>query len=397
MINFKADVVGSLLRPPELLAAQKQFAAGALTSAEFKRVEDRAVDDAVALQEEAGLEIVTDGEMRRQSFQSQMTAAVEGFGEHTLDAFLWGEWHGDASRRGARASAARKPAHSGVASADVGDWSLSRPPGLGVAGKLRRRRHLCAEEFTYLRARTSRIAKITLPSPSLWVNFWSRERSAQVYPTLESFLEDVVEILRQEVMELARLGATYIQIDAPHYALLVDPATCAFYQEQAGGASSLEHWLDRALDLDNAVIGAAPPSVTFGFHLCRGNQGSRWLAEGGYEAIAPAIFRKIRAQRLLLEYDDARSGSFEPLRHLPEDKVAVLGLLTTKRPNLETVEELVERIRDASRYVPLERLAISPQCGFASSVIGNRLSVEDERRKLRLVVETARSVWGGSN
>src|SRR5438132_10887892 len=148
MINSKADVVGSLLRPPELLAAQKQFAAGALTSAEFKRVEDRAVDDAVALQEEAGLEIVTDGEMRRQSFQSQMTAAVEGFGEHTLDAFLWGEWHGGASRRGARRSTARDPVPSALGSADVGDWSLSRPPGLGVVGKLRRRRHLCAAAFT---------------------------------------------------------------------------------------------------------------------------------------------------------------------------------------------------------------------------------------------------------
>ncbi len=376
MISAKADVVGSLLRPAELLAAQKKFNAGELEATDFKKIEDCAVHQAVMLQEEVGLEIITDGEMRRQSFQAQMTAAVEGFSAHTLEAFLWGEWRGDQG---------------------TGDWSLGRPSNLGVVSKLRRRRHLCAEEFTYLRARTRHTAKITLPSPSLWVNFWSRQQSSHVYPTLESFLADVTEILREEAAELARLGATYIQIDAPHYALLIDPATRAFYEEQAaqaGRPGSLERWLDRALDLDNAVISAAPSHVTFGFHLCRGNQGSRWLAEGGYEPIARVIFRKIKAQRLLLEYDDARSGSFEALRHVPDDKVVVLGLITTKTPRLETLEELTGRIREVRHYVSLERLALSPQCGFASSVIGNRISVEDQKRKLRLLVETARAVWG---
>ena len=370
MIRARTDVVGSLLRPPELLSARQQLAAGTLGPAAFKKIEDRAVDEAVALQEEADLEVVTDGEMRRESFQSAMTAAVEGFGEHTLDAFLWGEWQGDA---------------------ETGDWSLPRPANLGVVSKLRRRRHLAAEEFTYLRARTKRIAKVTLPSPSLWVNFWSREHSTPVYPTLDSFLDEVTQILREEVVELVCLGATYIQLDAPHYALLLDPRTRAFYEEQAG---SVKRWLDRALELDNAVIGAAPPEVTFGFHLCRGNQASRWLAEGSYEPIAPAVFRRIRAQRLLLEYDDARSGSFEPLRHVPDGKTVVLGLVTTKTPRLETPEELIERIREASRYVAQERLALSPQCGFASSVLGNRILVEHQKRKLRLVVETARAVWG---
>ncbi|MGH2671214.1 MAG: cobalamin-independent methionine synthase II family protein, partial [bacterium] len=338
----------SLLRPPELLSAQKQFAAGVLTAEAFKQAEDRAVDPAVALQEEAGLEIVTDGEMRRQSFQSQMTSAVEGFGEHTPEAFLWGEWRGDP---------------------ETGNRSVPRPPVLGVVGRLRRRRHLSAEEFTYLRARTLKSAKITLPSPSLWVNFWSSGRSTHVYPTLDAFLTDVVGILREEVEELARLGATYIQIDAPHYALLVDPRTRAFYEEQAGSAG---RWLDRALEMDNAVIDAAPSGVTVGFHLCRGNQASRWLAEGGYEPIAPVLFPRIRARRLLLEYDDTRSGSFKPLRHVPEDKVAVLGLVTTKAARMETSEALVGRIREAGRYLPLERLGLSPQCGFASSVAGNR-------------------------
>ena len=376
MISAKADVVGSLLRPPALLAAQKKFAVGELLPADFKKIEDSAVDLAVMLQEEAGLEIITDGEMRRQSFQAQMTAAVEGFGPHTVEAFLWGKWRGD-------------PA--------TGDRSLGRPSNLGVVGKLRRRRHLSAEEFTYLRARTRHTAKVTLPSPSLWVNFWSHQHSSHVYPTLESFLADVTEILCEEVTELARLGATYLQIDAPHYALLIDPATRAFYQEQAaqaGRPGSLERWLDRALELDNAVIGAAPSQVTFGLHLCRGNQDSRWLAEGSYEPLAPVVFQKIKAQRLLLEYDDARSGSFEPLRHVPHDKVVVLGLITTKTPRLEAREELSERLRAARRYLPLERLALSPQCGFASSVIGNRISWEDQKRKLGILVETARAVWG---
>jgi 5-methyltetrahydropteroyltriglutamate--homocysteine methyltransferase len=228
------------------------------------------------------------------------------------------------------------------------------------------------------------------------VNFWSRQHSSQAYPTLELFLADVTEILCEEVTELARLGATYIQIDAPHYALLIDPVTRGFYEQQAalaGSSESMQQWLDRALELDNAVISAAP-AVTFGFHLCRGNQASRWLAEGSYEPIAPTVFRKIKAHRLLLEYDDVRSGSFEPLRHVPNDKSVVLGLITTKTPHVENRQELTQRVRDASRYVPLERLALSPQCGFASSVIGNRISLEDEKRKLRLLVETARAVWG---
>ncbi len=369
MINVRSDVVGSLLRPPGLLAAQKQLADGKINTAAFKEIEDKAVDQAIALQEDAGLEVVTDGEMRRQSFQSQMTAAVEGFGEHSLDAFRWGEWHGEPQ---------------------VGNWALERPLNLGVVGKLRRRRHLSAEEFSYLRARTRRIAKITLPSPSLWVNFWSHHRSGHVYPTLESYLSDVVEILRGEVEELVRLGTTYIQIDAPHYGLLLDPRTRTFYEEQAG---SIAWWLERAIELDNAVMGAAT-GVTFGFHVCRGNQASRWLAEGSYEPIAPVLFPKIKAQRLLLEYDDARSGSFEPLRHMPHDKVVVLGLVTTKTSRLETQEELTQRIREAARYVSLDRLALSPQCGFASSIFGNRISVGDQEQKLRLVVATARSVWG---
>lgn len=369
MICAHTDVVGSLLRPPELLQAREAPAVGRLGRAEFKAMEDRAVDDAIALQEQAGMEVVTDGEMRRLSFQSQMTEAVEGFGDWDLDAFLWGEWHGDGP---------------------VGDWTRARPSRLGVLDRLRRKRHLSVEEFVYLRSRTTRTPKITLPSPSLFANLWSPEMSAGVYPSLEDFLADIAQILREEVQELIRLGATYIQIDAPHYTLLLEPSTRAFYESRGW---RIDQWLSLGIELDNSVM-VESPAVTFGFHLCRGNQASRWLVEGGYDLIARPIFKQVRAQRLLLEYDDPRSGSFEPLREVPDDKMLVLGLVTTKRPQMETPEEVRGRVMEASRFVPLERLALSPQCGFATSIVGNKLTVEDERRKLELVASTARDVWG---
>ena len=367
MIEARTDVVGSLLRPPELLDARERFARGELTPPEFKRIEDAAVDAALRLQEEAGLDVVTDGEMRRLSFQSQMTEAVDGFGEWDLDAFLWGEWHGD----------------------EVGDLAVERPP-LAVVEKLRRRRFLSAEELTYARGRTDRVLKVTLPSPSLFSSFWDPERSADAYPSLEAFLGDVAEILREEVDELARLGATYIQIDAPHYPMLLDPRYRDFYASRGWPA---ERWIELGTELDNLVFGDHP-QVTFGFHLCRGNQASRWLVEGGYDWLGEQLFPRVRAQRLLLEYDDARSGSFEPLLAVPEDKLVVLGLVTTKTGRHETVEELSRRLEEASAFVPLDRLALSPQCGFATSILGNALSPDDQRAKLETIVETANAVWG---
>ena len=369
MIGAHADVVGSLLRPTELLEAREALAAGRIAPAAFKAIEDRAVDDAVAIQEDAGLEIVTDGELRRLSFQSQLPEAVAGFGEYDLDAFLWGAWHGDSA---------------------AGDVTRRRPPNLGVVHKLERKRHLCTEEFTYLRSRTRRVPKVTLPSPSLWANFWSPKRSLGAYPSLDAYLADVVDILRDEVTELVRLGAAYIQLDAPHYTAMLDPSTSAYYESLGWSGDT---WLSRGIEMDNAVIGAHP-DVTFAFHLCRGNQDSRWLVEGGYESLAATIFKGIHAHRLMLEYDDSRSGSFEPLRQVPEDKWVVLGLVTTKSGRRETVAELSDRVREASRYFPLDRLAISPQCGFATSILGNRLSAEEQSRKLRVVVETAEAVWG---
>ena len=240
MITVHADIVGSLLRPPELLKAQEQLATGLINQVQFEGIEDHAVDEVIALQEAVGLEIVTDGEMRRQSFQSQMTAAVSGFGEFNLDAFLWGEWY-DAQ----------------------GVQKKRRPRRLGAVGKLKRLRYLSVDEFSYLKSRTNRIPKITLPSPGLWANFWSPKYSRDAYPTLDAFMADIVALLREEVAELARLGATYIQIDAPHYGLLLDPKTRGFYEKLGW---SLDQWLSLGIELDNAVI-AGFPHVTFGFHI----------------------------------------------------------------------------------------------------------------------------------
>jgi 5-methyltetrahydropteroyltriglutamate--homocysteine methyltransferase len=368
VVEARSDVVGSLLRPARLLEARERFAGGRLSAAELKAAEDDAVDEALRLQADAGVEVVTDGEMRRLSFQSQLPAAVEGFSAWDLDAFLWGDWHGDE---------------------EVGHLRVERPE-LAVVGKLRRRRSLCAEEFAYARGRTDRVLKVTLPSPSLFANFWDPRRAPSEYSTLEDFLAGVAELLREEADELEAMGATYLQLDAPHYTMVLDPHYRDFYASRGWPS---ERWIELGLELDNRVIGDRP-GVTFGFHLCRGNQASRWLVEGGYEAVAEQIFGGIRARRLLLEYDDPRSGSFEPLVRVPGDRWVVLGLVTTKRSRLESVDDLARRIEAASRYVPLERLAVSPQCGFATSVLGNALTTDDQRAKLGLVAEVARKVWG---
>ncbi len=362
-MEARADVVGSLLRPPELLRARERHARGELAAGELERLEDAAVDEVLRRQEECGLDVVTDGELRRLSFQSQLVEAVDGFGEVPLEAFLWGDWRSE----------------------ELGDLTVERP-SVAVVARLERKRFLSTHEFAYASGRTERIVKVTLPSPSLFSQFWDPDRSRAAYPTLEDFLRDVAEILRDEVEGLVRLGARYLQLDAPHYPLLLDPRWRAFYGERG----SLDFWLE----LDNHVIEAAGPNTVFGFHLCRGNQMSRWLVEGGYDGLAEHLFPRVRAHRLLLEYDDERSGSFEPLRLVPEDKVVVLGLVTTKTGRRETGEELARRIEDASAFVPLERLALSPQCGFATSIVGNALTPDDQWAKLCTIAETATRVWG---
>jgi len=364
VVDARVEHVGSLLRPQFLRDARDTFARGELTPAELKAAEDRAVREAVAMQEEVGLPVVNDGEMRRESFQSELTAACDGFTGVGVNAWLWGAWH----------------------SAEVGDVTIARPAELAVVAPLHKRRNLAAEEFTFLRSCTSRQAKVTLPSPSLFANLWSPQRSAVAYPTLDAFLADVVQVLCEEVAELVRLGCTYIQLDAPHYPLLIDPAWREFYEARGW---PLERWLGYGIELDNAVIDAGRPA-TFGFHLCRGNQLSRWLVSGGYDAIAAPIFGRIHADRLLLEYDDERSGTFDPLRLVPDGKTVVLGLVTTKTSRIEPLDQIKARLDEASSLIDADRLALSPQCGFATSVAGNAITSQAQRAKLALLVRAAR-------
>lgn len=262
---------------------------------------------------------------------------------------------------------------------------------VGLVGKIKRKRHLSSEEFSYLRARATRPIKITLPSPTMYAYYWVPGVSDAAYASQDAYLADVTDILRDEAAELARLGAEYIQIDAPEFGMLIDPHQREWF---AGKGFDPDGLIQKGVEMINSLM-AAYPGTMFGLHVCRGNNASRFMARGGYGAIADTVFRGTKAQVLLLEYDDDRSGDFQPLKAVPEDKVVVLGLITTKSPRLEAPEILRRRIQEATCYVPLERLALSTQCGFASVAKGNRLSFEDQDKKLRLVRETARQVWGG--
>jgi len=360
MTAFRSDVVGSLLRPEYLKEARLRWETGDLGAAAFKRIEDRAVDEAVRLQEEAGLDVLTDGEMRRYAFFGHMIEALDGFDK-------FGGWA------------------IPFRNAQGGELVFKRPV---VVEKLRWRRSMCAEEFAYLRARTTRPTKVTLISTQQAAAYYDPERSRAAYATRDAYLADVVDFTRREVEELIRLGCTYIQIDAPQYAALLDPALREGYLRRGSDPDRL---IDACIDMDNAVI-VGHPGVTFAIHICRGNNQSMFYASGGYEPIA-RVFTRSRFQRFLLEFDDERSGGFEPLRPVPDDRIVVLGLVTTKKQRLESVEELRRRIDEAATFVPLERLALSPQCGFASTMEGNRVTPEDQRPKLHRVGETARLVW----
>jgi 5-methyltetrahydropteroyltriglutamate--homocysteine methyltransferase len=363
MPTYRSDVVGSLLRPAYLKEARQRRASGALSDAEFKPIEDRAVTEAVALQTRAGLDVITDGEMRRYAFFGHLIDSVEGYDKFGGWAIPFRDEQGN-------------------------ELVFKRPV---VVSKLRRLRPMCMEEFAYLRARADRPIKVTLISAQQAAAYYDPEKSKGAYATIEAYLADVVDTLRNEVEELVRLGCTYIQVDAPQYAALIDPGIREGYRKRGNDPDRL---LERCIELDNAVIGDhAARGVTFGIHLCRGNNQSKFYASGGYDPIAD-VFRRTRFQRFLLEYDDERSGSFEPLQHVPDDRLVVLGLVTTKKPALEKKDDLKRRIEAAARFVPLERLALSPQCGFASTEEGNLVSPADQEAKLRLVAETAREVWG---
>ena len=358
---LRSDVVGSLLRPPDLLEARAAVESGRLSAREFKRIEDRAVDEAVRLQEAAGLDVVTDGEMRRYAFFGHMVEALAGFDKHGGWAIPFRDEQGE-------------------------ELIFKRPV---VVEKLAWRRGMCGEEFAYLRARATKATKVTLISAQQAAAYYDPKQSAGAYATRDAYLADVVDFNRREVEELVRLGCTYVQIDAPQYAALLDPELRAGYVKRGADPDRL---IDACIEMDNAVIGRHP-GVTFGLHICRGNNQSKFYASGGYEPIK-RVFEKSRFQRFLLEYDDERSGDFDPLRVIPADREVVLGLVTTKKPRLESVDELRRRIEAAAKHVPLERLALSPQCGFASTLEGNRVTPDDQRKKLERVAEVARLVWG---
>jgi 5-methyltetrahydropteroyltriglutamate--homocysteine methyltransferase len=363
---IRSDVVGSLLRPPELKAARARWEGGELSAVAFKQIEDRAVDEAVRLQEGAGLDVVTDGELRRYAFFGHLIDALDGFDK-------LGGW--------------AIPFHN-----EQGERLVFKRPV--VVEKLRWRRSMCAEEFVYLRGRATRRSKVTLISSQQAAAYYDPEKSTGAYPTRDAYLADIVDLTRREVEELVRLGCTYIQIDAPQYAALLDPELREGYRQRGSDPDRL---IDACIEMDNAVIGAVNHTgVTFGLHICRGNNQSMFYASGGYEPIA-RVFSRSRFQRFLLEYDDARSGGFEPLRAMPEDRTVVLGLVTTKTPRLESVAELRARVDEAARYLPRERLALSPQCGFASTMDGNRISPEEQQAKLHRVAETARLIWNGDD
>jgi 5-methyltetrahydropteroyltriglutamate--homocysteine methyltransferase len=361
MFVCHSEGIGSLLRPQYLLDARERVDRGDLTPPEFKRIEDQAVDEAVALQEAAGLDVITDGEQRRYAFFGHLVEALEGFDK-------FGGW--------------AIPFHDEQGA----ELTLRRPV---VVDKLRWRRQMSVEEFTYVRGRTRRPVKVTLVSAQQAAAYYDPDKSRAAYPSRDAYLADIVDFTRREIEELRRLGCHYVQVDAPQYAALLDESIREGYRKRGSDPARM---LEACTDLDNAIIDRHPGMV-FGIHICRGNYRSMFYASGGYDRIAHHIFQRLRFQRFLLEYDDERSGTFDALRNVPEDRTIVLGLVSTKRPGLETVTELQQRIAAAARIVPLDRLALSPQCGFASTSEGNLLSPDDQRRKLELVAETARTVW----
>jgi 5-methyltetrahydropteroyltriglutamate--homocysteine methyltransferase len=357
-----ADHVGSMLRPQKLKDAARAFFGKRMEAAEFKRITDECVLEAIRLQEEAGMKSITDGEFRRASWFDGFIQAVEGIGvKPALFSFT-----DDAGK--------------------VVDYQTA-----WIEGKLRRRRGITTGEFEFLKANTSQRPKITIPAPSL-VHFFRGDESVnrEAYPNLDDFWSDLIGIYKAEVKELAALGLTFLQLDEVAAAVLCDPKM----REQAKNLGlDPDAMLEKYIWGINEIAGAAPDTMQVGVHVCRGNYKGHWMASGGYEAVAAKFFPDTKVDVFFLEYDSERAGGFEPLRHMRDDTCCVLGLVTSKAPQLEDKELLKQRIGEAAKFMDKARLGISPQCGFASSVGGNPLTIEDEKAKLRLVAEVAQEVW----
>jgi 5-methyltetrahydropteroyltriglutamate--homocysteine methyltransferase len=358
---IRAEVVGSMLRPAGLLEARERVASGAITRTEFKRVEDRAVDDAIAVQERAGVQVVTDGELRRLSFLGPLTDTVDGVRPIEGAKVAWHDEEGE------------KP---------------NLQPA--VVERLRVRRSLASEEYAYARGRTALPVKVTLPSPLMLALLWKPGVSTEVYDDPFDCFADAAAIVRAEALALAEMGCPYIQVDAPELATLVDPAQRAFY---ASIGIPAERLLGEGIELLDEMVKGVDARI--GLHLCRGNNAGKWMSEGGYDEISQAVFTGARGYDVfLLEYDDHRSGDFVPLRDVPDDKIVSLGLVTTKHDELETPEALLARIDAAAEHFPREQLSLCTQCGFASVLAGNPIAAQTQERKLRLVAEVAGRAWG---
>jgi 5-methyltetrahydropteroyltriglutamate--homocysteine methyltransferase len=361
MSHARAETVGSFLRPDDLLSSRKDFAEGRITAAVLRAAEDKAIREVVAMQEDVGLDVVTDGEFRRENWWIDFVAKL----------------------RGVEISSG-----SGAVSFD----QSYIPKMVRTVGKLGADGPIAAPDYRYLASATSRPAKVTIPSPTrMHFHGGRRSVSTQAYPDIEEFFDDIAAVYRAEIAQLETAGCRYIQIDDPLMTYFLSPKLRA--EIEADGEKPVSR-LARYLELLNQCIGSRRKDTIIGIHICRGNARSEWISEGSYEGIAEQCFGMLAVDRYLLEFDDERSGSFAPLRFMPNDKHVVLGLITTKTPQLENAAVVMRRLEEASRLVEMDRLAISPQCGFASVVEGNKVTEADQRAKLELVVDIARKAWG---
>lgn len=372
--TLRVDMVGSLLRPESVKQAFADYGQGKIDAAGLKLAQDAAIRDVISKQAAHDLPIVSDGEFRRTSFMESFAevAGVE-------------EWQAGA-----------KSYHVTLARTDEGAQGTHKGQNPILLNRKRVSRRLqllhntLVDDFRFSQSLTDRPVKITLIGPDRIQQCYDSEASKAVYPSSDEFLADVVKVERQMIGELAQAGCRYVGIDGPGYTAYVDADSLAAMRSRGEEPMAV---MARSIDADNQVISDFP-GVTFGIHICRGNRQSMWHREGKYDAIAEKLFAGLKHQRLLLEYDTERAGGFEPLRFVPKGKIAVLGLITTKAARVESVDELRRRIDEAARFLPLEQLALSPQCGFASSIRGNLLTEDDQFRKLDVMLETARRVWG---
>lgn len=358
---FHADHVGSLLRPAELTRAHRSVIEQKLSPEAHEEVTNRAIEEVVKLQEHAGLESITDGEFRRASYWSHFVDAIEGM---TVREALF------------------------VFRDESGKLQFTAPDTIA---RLWRKRPISVGEFSFLKSVTNRTPKITMPSPAtmhFWLGRAGVDRTA--YPDEDKFFDDLAGIYRDEIGDLVAAGARYIQIDDVPLAMLCDPKVRESVSQRGEDPARL---IDKYIQVTNGAVESVPPELTVAMHLCRGNYKGKWLAEGGYEYIAERLFNEVSVDAYFLEYDTARAGDFSPLSFVPANKVVALGLISTKTPQLEDIADLERRVSEASHYVPMERIAISPQCGFASTVGGNPITIEDEKKKLELLVRTALRIW----